>query len=154
MNEGWATFWHYTILNTLYDKGLVTDGFMMEFLQSHSAVIYQPPYDNPWFSGINPYTLGFNMFIDLRRICEHPTDEDKKWFPDIAGSDWLETLHFAMHNFKDESFILQFLSPKVMRDMKFFSIIDDEMDQSITSVPSMMTMAIATSARNWHGSTT
>jgi spore cortex formation protein SpoVR/YcgB (stage V sporulation) len=129
MNEGWATFWHYTILNTLYDKGLVTDGFMMEFLQSHSAVIYQPPYDNPWFSGINPYTLGFNMFIDLRRICEHPTDEDKKWFPDIAGSDWLETLHFAMHNFKDESFILQFLSPKVMRDMKFFSIIDDEMDQ-------------------------
>ena len=23
MNEGWATFWHYTILNRLYDKGLV-----------------------------------------------------------------------------------------------------------------------------------
>ena len=34
MNEGWATFWHYTILNKLYDEGLVTDGFMMEFLQS------------------------------------------------------------------------------------------------------------------------
>ena len=29
MNEGWATFWHYTILNRLYDEGLVTDGFMM-----------------------------------------------------------------------------------------------------------------------------
>ena len=25
MNEGWATFWHYTILNRLYDKGLVND---------------------------------------------------------------------------------------------------------------------------------
>ena len=23
MNEGWATFWHYTILNQLYDEGLV-----------------------------------------------------------------------------------------------------------------------------------
>ncbi|VEB58541.1 Stage V sporulation protein involved in spore cortex synthesis (SpoVR) [Salmonella enterica subsp. enterica] len=34
-----------------------------------------------------------------------PTDEDKYWFPDIAGSDWLETLHFAMRDFKDESFI-------------------------------------------------
>ncbi|RZV49218.1 MAG: SpoVR family protein, partial [Pseudomonadales bacterium] len=32
MNEGWATFWHYTILNEMYDRGLVTDGFMMEFL--------------------------------------------------------------------------------------------------------------------------
>ena len=39
----------------------------------------------------------------------------KYWFPDIAGSDWLETLHFAMRDFKDESFISQFLSPKVMR---------------------------------------
>ena len=26
MNEGWATFWHYTLLNTLYDDGQVTDG--------------------------------------------------------------------------------------------------------------------------------
>jgi hypothetical protein len=43
MNEGWATFWHYTILNRLYDEGLVTDGFMMEFLQSHTNVVYQPP---------------------------------------------------------------------------------------------------------------
>jgi stage V sporulation protein R len=128
MNEGWATFWHYTILNRLYDKGLVTDGFIMEFLQSHSAVIYQPPFDSPWYSGINPYTLGFAMYSDLRRICEHPTEEDKNWFPDIAGSHWLDTLHFAMHNFKDESFILQYLSPKVIRDLKLFAIKDDDQE--------------------------
>lgn len=30
MNEGWATFWHYTILNQLYDEGYCNDGFMME----------------------------------------------------------------------------------------------------------------------------
>src|SRR3546814_5495237 len=47
-----------------------------------------------------------------------PTEEDKHWFPDIAGSDWLTTVKFAMNNFKDESFILQFLSPKVIRDLK------------------------------------
>lgn len=128
MNEGWATFWHYTILNRLYDKGLVTDGFMIEFLQSHTAVTYQPPFDSPWYSGINPYTLGFAMYQDIRRICETPTDEDKQWFPDIAGSDWLTTIHFAMENFKDESFILQFLSPKVIRDLKLFSIMDDDME--------------------------
>ncbi len=126
MNEGWATFWHYTLLNDLYDEGLVTDGFMMEFLQSHTSVIYQPGFDSPYYSGINPYTLGFAMYQDIRRICEHPTEEDKRWFPDIAGSDWLTTVKFAMNNFKDESFILQFLSPKVIRDLKLFSILDDD----------------------------
>ena len=126
MNEGWATFWHYTILNTLYDRGLVTDGFMMEFLQSHTSVVFQPPFDAPYYNGINPYAIGFAMMSDIRRICENPTDEDKHWFPDIAGSNWIETLQFAMRNFKDESFIQQFLSPKVMRDLKLFFVLDDD----------------------------
>lgn len=112
MNEGWATFWHYTILNHLYDEGKVTERFMLEFLHSHTNVVFQPPYNSPWYSGINPYALGFAMFRDIKRICQSPTEEDKYWFPDIAGSDWLETLHFAMRDFKDESFISQFLSPK------------------------------------------
>ncbi len=126
MNEGWATFWHYTILNTLYDEGLVSDGFMFEFLSSHTNVVMQPGFDSPYFSGINPYALGFAMFQDIRRICESPTDEDKEFFPDIAGSDWIETIHHAMQNYKDESFILQFLSPKVIRDLKLFTIQDDD----------------------------
>ncbi len=131
MNEGWATFWHHFLLNQLYDNGLVTDGFIIEFLQSHTSVVYQPPYDSPYYNGINPYALGFSMFTDIKRICEHPTEEDHRWFPDIAGSNWVETLNFAMRNFKDESFILQFLSPKVMRDMKLFSILDDDRNPTI-----------------------
>lgn len=131
MNEGWATFWHYTLLNELYDRGLVTEGFILEFLQSHAGVIYQPSFDHPGYSGINPYTLGFSMMQDIRRICENPTDEDRYWFPDIAGSDWRSTLDFAMRNFKDESFILQFLSPRVIRDLKLFSIIDDDREAHI-----------------------
>lgn len=126
MNEGWATFWHYTILNHLYDDGVVTDRFMMEFLQSHTGVVAQPEYNSRYYNGINPYALGFAMFTDIRRICENPTEEDKVWFPEIAGSDWLETLHFAMQNFKDESFISQYLSPRVIRQFKLFGIHDDE----------------------------
>ena len=126
MNEGWATFWHYTILNHLYDEGLLTDSFMMEFLHSHTNVVMQPSYNSPYYSGINPYALGFAMFRDLRRICEQPTEEDRRWFPDYAGTDWLTTLHFAMENFKDESFISQFLSPTVMRDFHLFAVDDDD----------------------------
>ncbi|MFB9887508.1 SpoVR family protein [Balneatrix alpica] len=126
MNEGWATFWHYSIMNRLYDEGLISDGYMMEFLQSHTNVVYQPPFDSPYFSGINPYALGFAIYQDIKRICEKPTEEDRYWFPELAGTDWLEALHFAMRNFKDESFILQYLSPKVIRDFHLFAITDDD----------------------------
>lgn len=131
MNEGWATFWHYTILNDMFDQGLVSDGFMMEFLHSHSSVVAQPEFDSPHFSGINPYALGFAMMRDIRRICENPTDEDRRWFPEMAGSDWLTTLHFAMENFKDESFIQQYLSPQVIRDFHLFCIVDDDNSETI-----------------------
>ncbi len=126
MNEGWATFWHFHIMHQLYHEGLVDDGFMVEFLQHHTNVIFQPPYDAPYYSGINPYTLGFGIFQDIRRICEHPTPEDREWFPDLVDTPWLDAVHFAMENFKDESFILQYLSPKVIRDLKLFTVFDDE----------------------------
>lgn len=121
MNEGWATFWHHRLLNTMYDDGYLSDGMMIEWLKSHTNVVSQPP-----MSQINPYALGFAMYTDLKRICEHPTSEDREWFPSIAGTDWLPTLDHAMRNFKDESFVAQYLSPKLMRDFRFFSILDDE----------------------------
>ncbi len=121
MNEGWATFWHYTLLNSMYDEGLLTDGFMLEFLLSHTNVVAQAPGGR-----INPYALGFAMMSDIRRICELPTDEDRRWFPDIAGSDWVKTLDYAMRNFKDESFIGQYLSPALMRRFRLFVVRDDD----------------------------
>ncbi len=125
MNEGWATFWHYTILNTLFEQGKLTDEFMIEFLKVHTNVIYQPPFYQQHYSGINPYALGFNIFRDIRRICENPTEEDSFWFPNLANTDWVKALDLAMRDFKDESFIAQYLSPHLIREMKLFAINDD-----------------------------
>ena len=124
MNEGWATFWHHRLLNQLYDDGYLADGLMIEWLSSHTNVIYQRP-----MAALNPYALGFAMYTDMKRICEAPTEEDRRWFPDLAGTPWLPSLHHAMRNFKDESFVGQFLSPKVMRDFRLFSILDDERER-------------------------
>ena len=136
MNEGWATFWHYTLLNTMYDQGMVSDGYMLEILSSHTNVIYQPGVHDRWYSGINPYALGFSMMRDIRRICEAPTAEDHEWFPDIAGSDWLQTLDYVMRNFRDESFVAQFLSPQVIRDFRLFSLLDrpDKPELEVTAI--------------------
>lgn len=131
MNEGWACFWHYTLLHGLYDEGLVTDEFMLEILQTHTNVLTQPAYNSPHFNGINPYTLGYHMMQDIKRICQNPTDEDKQWFPHLANTDWLSSLDHAMRHFKDESFIAQYLSPHMIRELKLFHIIDDDQHPDI-----------------------
>ena len=126
MNEGCATFVHHYIMNELYHRGQIGEGAIMEFLHSHSSVVFQPDFDDPRFSGINPYALGFGMMEDIKRICENPSAEDREWFPDIAGSDdWRSVLKDAWANYRDESFILQYLSPTIMRDFHLFAIADD-----------------------------
>jgi len=125
MNEGCATFVHYEILNTLYDRGQITEGAMLEFMHSHSSVVYQPRFDSGHYSGMNPYALGFAMMRDIKRICEEPTEEDRDWFPDFAGNgDAMGTLKEAWAEFRDDSFILQYLSPKLIRDFRLFYVHD------------------------------
>lgn len=131
MNEGWATFWHHRLLNTMYDQGYLQDGVMLEWLKSHTNVIYQPPVGHKAYSGINPYALGFAMYSDIERICRRPTPEDRQWFPDIAGAPWQAVLDHAMRNFKDESFIGQYLSPHLMREMRLFAVVDDEQAEDL-----------------------
>ena len=125
MNEGCATFVHYEIMNTLYDRGRISEGSMLEFMHSHSSVVYQPSFDSGHYGGMNPYALGFAMMRDIKRLCEEPTDEDRDWFPDFAGNgDAMGTLKEAWAEFRDDSFILQYLSPHLIREFRLFHIHD------------------------------
>lgn len=137
MNEGCATFCHYEIMNRMYDKGLITEGAMLEFMHSHSSVVFQPRFEDRFYSGINPYALGFAMMRDIQRMCLTPTEEDRAWFPEIAGNgDPMGTLKEAWANFRDDSFIQQYLSPKVIRDFRLFSI-HDSSDSPFVEVKSI-----------------
>lgn len=121
-NEGWASFVHYYVMNRLWEKGKISNGNFLEFIHSHSGVLYQPTYDSKHYSGFNPYALGFDIFTDIRRICENPTAEDREYFPTIVDTDWIETCLDAVANYRDESFIAQFLSPHIMRKWRMFEI--------------------------------
>ena len=89
MNEGCATFVHYTIVNRLYDKRLISEGALLEILHGHANVLTQFDFDDKRYGGINPYALGFAMMQDIQRICVAPNDEDREWFPEIAGREEL-----------------------------------------------------------------
>jgi len=132
MNEGCATFVHHRVMNRLHEKGQIDDGAFLEFLHSHTSVVLQPDFDDRRYSGINPYALGFAMCCDIERICVNPTDEDREWMPDIAGNgDAYGTLRSIWANFRDESFVSQYLSPQCIRSFGLFNVHDDEEDEDM-----------------------
>jgi spore cortex formation protein SpoVR/YcgB (stage V sporulation) len=132
MNEGCATFVHHRIMTRLHEKGQIDDGAFMEFLHSHTNVVTQPDFDDRRFGGINPYALGFAMMTDIERMCREPTEEDRRWFPDVAGSaDPYAVLRDVWANYRDESFVSQFLSPNVIRKMGLFKVVDDEDEEEL-----------------------
>ncbi|WP_145138274.1 SpoVR family protein [Roseomonas gilardii] len=126
MNEGCATWVHQRIMTRLHEKRLIDDAAFLEVLHSTSNVITQPGFDHPAGGDFNPYALGYAMMSDIERICREPTAEDRRWFPDFAGNgDPMGTLRDAWANYRDESFIQQFLSPAVMRKFHMFRLHDD-----------------------------
>lgn len=129
MNEGCATFVHYEIMSRLYDRGRLSEGAMLEFLHSHSSVVFQPGFSDRRFSGLNPYALGYAMMRDIKRMVEEPTEEDRDWFPNLAGTgDAMAALREAWADYRDESFIHQYLSPAAMREFRLFALNDDAED--------------------------
>lgn len=122
LNEGFATFTHHMLMTEMWDQGLISEGSYLEFIASHTGVVAQRSWESKYYTGLNVYALGFSMLTDVRRICENPDEEDKKWFPDIAGTPWLDTIKHIVENYRDESFVLQYLSPKVAREFKLFSL--------------------------------
>ncbi len=124
MNEGWATFWEYKILTDLYNKGMITSGAYLEFIHLYSSGTLQQPGTR-----INPYALGMAIWKDIKRICLNPDKEDLRIFPFIANTDWIETFKGIRRDYVDSSFILQYLSPKVVRDFKFVCIKNDNNEE-------------------------
>lgn len=132
MNEGWASFWHHTLMTDLWEQGYITEGSYLEFLASHTAVCCQRgAFECGGSDTFNPYALGFAMYKDIQRICQDPTDEDREWMPDIAGTDWVETIKEITRNHRDDSFVAQYLSPKVIRDFKMFSVRDSAAEDEV-----------------------
>jgi stage V sporulation protein R len=123
MNEGFASFTHDYIMNRLYDKDLIGDGTMLEYIKTNAGVLNQLAYGN-----FNPYALGLSMYRDIRRACENPTKQDREWFPDICGKNYMEVIREIVENYRDDSFVLQFLGPNVIEKFKMFRIEDHDAD--------------------------
>jgi spore cortex formation protein SpoVR/YcgB (stage V sporulation) len=90
INEGFATFIHYKIMNEMD----LTQGEMLQFLGLHTGVANAPKYSSA--NKINPYYLGFYIFQDI----------EKRF-----GMDYLLNV---VKNYRDDNFLEQFLTREIM----------------------------------------
>ena len=109
MNEGWASFWHHRIMNSLD----LPEDLHLEFLVHHNQVIRPHP------GGINPYYVGFMVWHDILRRYDDPTPEDIEYGgePDKSG---MEKIFEVRETDRDISFLRRFLTPRLMREMDMF----------------------------------
>lgn len=127
MNEGFASFVHNYIVNRLYEKGLIDDGTMLEYLKIHTNVLYWKYFSEyHFYSHFNPYSLGFEIFSEIKRICENLNDEDNHILKSFSNNNWVDCILNAVESYRDESFILQFLTKNLVKKHRLFSIYDDE----------------------------
>lgn len=93
MNEGWASYWHYNVLNDLK----MSQALHLEFLQRHNNVI------RPHLGRINPYFVGFKMFEYL----------DKQ-----HGRDFILAVRESE---RDQSFIRRYLNQELCSELHLFN---------------------------------
>ncbi|MFN8626976.1 MAG: SpoVR family protein [Candidatus Binatia bacterium] len=124
MNEGWATFWHKRILDTLK---LPTE-LQLEFIVRHNQVV------RPFPQGLNPYHLGLRIWEDLYRRYEQPTPEEAEALGPTHPTG-TEQLFAVREADRDVSFLRRHLTEMLMRDLRLFEYETKGEDVVITKVP-------------------
>lgn len=123
MNEGWASYWHRTIMTSLE---LPTE-LHMEFLVRHNQVVRPIPGD------INPYYLGLKLWDDIVRRYDNPTPEEiaELGKPDRTGR---EAIFQVREVDRDVSFLRRFLTKPLMREMDMIEVEQQENELVISKV--------------------
>jgi stage V sporulation protein R len=130
MNEGWASYWHYKIMNEL---GL-EQGLMLEFMVRHNQVLRPHP------GSINPYHLGFQIWLDIeRRWNEGDTGKEFSKDPKWSGEDERESpgrkkIFEVRETDRDSSFLRRFLTPELIRELNLFQHEKRGKDRVVTKV--------------------
>jgi stage V sporulation protein R len=119
MNEGWATFWHSTILS---EKALEDDE-LLDYADAHSATLATQP------GRLNPYKLGLELWRDIQ----------DRWDRGRFGTEWSRCDDYAKRRawdtkaglgrqkifevrraYNDVTFIDEFLTEDFVREKRLF----------------------------------
>jgi len=127
MNEGWASYWHREILNSLE----LPPELHLEFLVRHNQVVRPHP------GGLNPYHIGLRLFDEIQRRHDDPTPEEREAgipFPSAASG--REAIFAVREVDRDVSFLRRFLTEPIMRELDLFEYEKKEEELVVSKVSS------------------
>jgi len=117
MNEGWAVYWHYNIMKSLD----LPDGVYQGFAVHHNRIVSPPPISVPF---INPYHVGFKIWQDIR----------KRWDKKEGSGKGIERMFFSREVDRDASFLRQYLTKELMKELDIFQHEKIHRDRIITKI--------------------
>ena len=120
MNEGWASYWHTTIMT----QKALTDSEVICYADRHSGTMGVQP------GAINPYKLGLELFRDIEerwdrgRFGKEWLDCDNlevrgKW--DTGAGKGREKIFEVRRHYNDVTFIDEFFTPDFCLEQKMFN---------------------------------
>jgi len=127
MNEGWASFWHERILESLD----LTAEEHWEFRRLHSGVL------SPSGSKmqINPYYVGFQILKDIRRRWDGEPEQDDRVEEDWTGreivrhgGEGMKKLFEVIEQDSDVTFLRQYLSDKLVKKLDLYTYKREEVN--------------------------
>jgi stage V sporulation protein R len=129
MNEGWASYWHHKILNSLN----LPQDLYMEFLVRHNQVLRPHP------GGLNPYHMGFVIWQDIEKRWNEGTlsdDDMAELNPDVpsVNKPGREKMFEVRKSDRDTSFLRRFLTVDLMRELDLFQHEKRGDDRVVTKV--------------------
>jgi stage V sporulation protein R len=120
INEGWASYWHSTIMT----QKVLNDSEILEFADCHAGTVAMSP------GSLNPYKIGLELFRDIEERwnqgrfgkafneCEN-MEEKLHW--NLALNQGREKIFEIRKVYNDISFLDAFLTPEFCWDQKIFT---------------------------------
>ena len=119
MNEGWASFWH----STLMTKHFVESKEIIDYADHHSGTVHMPP------GNFNPYKIGLELFRDIEdrwnkgkfgKEYEEAENlgEKKRW--DRGLGQGREKIFEVRRIYNDVNFIDEFLTPEFVEKHQMY----------------------------------
>ncbi len=118
MNEGWASYWHYKIMNEVLD---LSPAEMAQFGGLHAGVVSPGGRTR-----INPYYLGFRIFHDIEKRWDAPTSEQRDRLGREPGGGKAKIFE-VRESEDDQSFLRHYLTEDLIREMDMYTykLVDD-----------------------------
>ena len=119
MNEGWATYWHSTLMTRHY----LDASEIIDYADHHSGTVHMPP------GNFNPYKIGVELFRDIEdRWNRGRFGKEFEELDTLGGQDRYEKPHdkgrekiFEVRRiYNDVSFIDEFLTEEMVVKLKLY----------------------------------